>query len=155
MALPACSVSGLAFTQDKRLSIVGPDNHSTQRLPVTVRWTVTDFNVTGPDGNASPDAGYFAVFVDRAPQAPGKAISVLAKNDVRCKPRDGCPDAQWFSTHHIYPTTAREFVVDSLPASTKEERDRFHEVTIVLLDGKGNRIGEAAISVEFRVVGRT
>jgi hypothetical protein len=119
---------------------------------VTVRWTVTGFNVTGPDGNASSDAGYFAVFLDRAPQAPGQAISVLAKSDVRCKPRDGCPDAQWFTIHHIYPTTAQEFVVDSLPTTTKEERD--HEVTIVLLDGKGNRIGEAAISVEFKVVGR-
>jgi hypothetical protein len=159
LAASACSTSGLAFTQDKRVDIVTPPNHSTQRLPVTVRWTVKDFQITGGNSEARTDAGYFAVFLDRAPQPPGKPVSYqpvsyLAKDDKRCHPQDGCPDAQWFSDHHIYPTSATTFVVDALPTFSKEERQRFHEVTVVLLDGRGFRIGESAFSVEFKVTGR-
>jgi hypothetical protein len=151
LIVPGCSASGLAFKQDKRIDIVTPPNHSTQRLPVTIRWTVKDFHVTGADSSTRADAGYFAVFLDRAPQPPGKQISYLARDDRRCHPRDGCPDAQWFTDHHIYPTSATTFVVDALPTFSKEERERFHEVTVILLDGRGVRIGESAFSVEFKV----
>jgi len=133
------------------VKIVSPQNHSSQRLPVTVRWTSHGFKVTGPDGAARPDAGYYALFLDREPPAPGQPVSVLAKDDPRCSPRDGCPDAKWFADHHIYPTTATQFVIDVLPTFSKEDREKFHEVTVVLLDGTGRRIGESAFSVEFKV----
>jgi hypothetical protein len=153
--LPACGVKGLAFHQDDRVKIVAPANHSTLTLPVTVRWRVKDFTVTGPDGTADPDAGYFAVLLDRTPQPPGKTIDVLAKEDRACFRSRGCPDAEWFSNHKIYPTTATSFTIDVLPTRTKEDRRTLHEVTIVLLDGRGRRLGESAFWVEFRVTGTT
>ena len=154
LLLPSCAVKGLAFHQDDRLKIVEPKNHSVLTLPVTVRWETTGFHVTGPNGTVDPNGGYFAVFFDRAPQPPGKPISWLARDDPRCHARFGCPDAKWFSGHNIYPTTSNTFTIDSLPIFTKQDREQFHDVTIVLLDGTGSRIGESAYWVEFRVTGQ-
>lgn len=147
----ACSTSGLDFRRDERVEILAPPNHSTQILPVTVTWKATGFTVSGPDGKARDDAGYFAVFIDRAPQPPRQPLSYLAKDDEACRSRDGCPDAQWFIDHRIYPTTATSFVVEDLPTSSREDLQKFHEVTIIFLDGKGLRIGEGAFTVRFKV----
>lgn len=137
-----CSLTGVTFRQDDRLSFVTPDDRAEVSLPLTVRWEVEDFDV-GPDGS-------FAVFVDRAPQPPGKSIEWLARDDDACRPDDGCPDDEWFAERDVFITTDLELTIEQLPAGTDDRRER-HEVTVVLLDPDRRRIGETAWSLEFEV----
>lgn len=138
-----CAASGLAFRQDNRLSFTAPTDRSEVTLPVTVRWEVEDFDV-------GQGAGSFAVFVDRAPQPPGKTLPWLARNDDSCRRDAGCPDAAWFADRWVFPTTATELTIERLPARTDDRRE-FHEVTVVLLDADGRRVGETGWSIEFQV----
>jgi hypothetical protein len=137
-----CGVSGLAFRQDDRLSFVTPRDRSEVTLPLTVRWDVRDFDV--------PSDGSFAVFVDRAPQPPGKHIDWLARNDDACRPADGCPDVDWFEERDIFPTSDTQLTIERLPREDDGRRD-LHEITVVLLDGAGRRVGETGWTVEFQV----
>ncbi len=151
--LPSCGVSGLNFEQDERLTITAPDDRAEIRLPFTVTWDVTDFEVTGPDGAGRDDAGYFGVYVDRAPQPPGKTQAWIVRDDPDCRQRPSCPDEAYLAQAHIYSTQERTFTTDRLPqpSSDAPRRREFHEVTIVLLDGRGQRIGESAFIREFEV----
>lgn len=136
----SCGVSGLSFREDTRVDITSPSDRDEITLPLTVRWTVDDFD------------GAFAVFVDRAPQPPGKPISWFARNDDNCERAAGCPDEQYLADRDIFTTTDPQFTVERLPDTVRDGRRReFHEVTVVLLDGDGRRIGESAWSVEFQV----
>lgn len=149
--LPACGVSGLDFRRDDRLEIVAPKDRAAVRLPLVVRWTVEDFRVTGRDGSRSGDAGYFGVYVDRAPQPPGHTQEWLVRDDPACRPP--CPDEAFLAQRDVYSTTQTSFRIDRLPQpSTNAPRRReLHEITVVLLDGSGARIGESGVSVEFEV----
>lgn len=138
-----CAVSGIAFRQDDRLSFVTPDDRAEVTLPLTVEWEVEDFEVG--DG-----AGSFAVFVDRAPQPPGKTLDWLARDDDSCRADDGCPDAEWFAERDVFPTTERSLTIERLPARADDRRE-LHEVTVVLIDEDGRRIGETGWSLEFQV----
>ena len=137
-----CALRGVAYRQDDRLSFTSPDDRSEVTLPVTVRWEVEDFDV--------PDEGSFAVFVDRAPQPPGKTLAWLARNDDSCRAEDGCPDASWFADRDVFQTTETSFVIERLPARDDERRE-FHEVTVVLVDRDGRRVGETGWTIEFQV----
>src|SRR5947207_10033719 len=145
----SCVPAGLAFVKDKRVDIVSPDSHSTVQLPVTVRWTVHDFDVTGPNGGSNPDAGYFGVFVDRAPVPPGKPLSYVAHGDQLCLATPGCPDKQYIADHQAYATTQTSFTFKHLPDLSAYQGHELHEVTVVMLDGQGQRVGEAAWYVDF------
>lgn len=138
-----CGVSDLAFRQDNRLEFVAPADRSEVTLPITVRWRVEDFAV-------GADAGSFAVFVDRAPLPPGKTLAWLARNDDACRSADGCPDDAWFAQRDVYLTVDSKLVIDQLPARTDDRRE-FHEVTVILLDEQGRRVGETGWSLEFQV----
>jgi hypothetical protein len=145
LALLASSCAhGLAFAQDRRLEITSPRGQVTVTLPLVVRWSMKDFRVTGPDGNADPNAGYFAVFLDRSPIPPGKPLSWIARGDKRCRRIPGCPDDQYFVDRHVYPTSTTELALRLLPDQGTNSGRETHEVTIVLLDGGGRRIGENA-----------
>ena len=137
-----CAVRGIAFREDDRLSFVSPGDRDEVTLPVTVTWEVEDFDV--------PDDGSFAVFVDRAPQPPGKAIEWLARDDDSCRAADGCPDAAWFAERDVFPTTETSMTIERLPARSDDRRE-FHEVTVVLLDAEGRRVGETGWTLEFQV----
>lgn len=137
-----CGVSNLAFTQDDRLSFVTPDDRAEVTLPLTVKWRVEDFDVPGD--------GSFAVFVDRAPQPPGKPMEWHARGDDSCRPTAGCPDETWFAQRHIFPTTETELTIDQLP-SRSDDRRELHEITVVLLDRQGRRVGETGWTLEFQV----
>jgi hypothetical protein len=145
----ACTVNGLAFYQDKRVDILTPHGHTTVHLPVTIRWQVHGFRITGPDGRASSDAGYFGVFVDRAPVPPGKPITWVAHGDRTCEHTPGCPDRTYLTDHDTYQTTSTTFTLQQLPDLSQYHGHELHEVTIVLLDGRGDRIGESAFYVDF------
>ena len=138
-----CGVSGLAFRQDDRLSFVTPEDRAEITLPLTVEWEVEDFEV-------GRGAGSFAVFVDRAPQPPGKTLDWLARDDDSCRAEDGCPDEQWFAERDVFRTTDRQLTIEQLPARTDDRRE-LHEVTVVLLDEQGRRVGETGWTLEFQV----
>jgi hypothetical protein len=138
-----CGVSGLAFQQDDRLTFVSPDDRTEVTLPITVTWDVEDFDVG--DGTGS-----FAVFVDRAPQPPGKTLAWLARDDDACRVDDGCPGVEWFAERNVFPTTENELTIERLPAEDDGRRE-LHEVTVVLLDEEGRRVGETAWTLELQV----
>ena len=139
----SCGVSGLGFRQDDRLSFVAPRDRSKVALPITVEWQVEDFHVG--DG-----AGSFAVFVDRAPQPPGRPLEWLARDDDLCRRTDGCPDERWYADRDVFRTTDFELAIERLPARTDDRRE-WHEVTVVLLDEHGRRVGETGWTLEFQV----
>lgn len=150
LSLAACGVEGLNFVRDDRVQITAPEERSQVRLPVTVEWEVEDFEVAGP-GQDAEDAGFFGVFVDRAPQPPGEPLEWHARDDDGCVAARGCPDEEWFERRRIFVTTESSLVIEAL-ARGEDDRRELHEVTIVLLDGQGRRIGESAWDVEFEVV---
>lgn len=149
LALTACVPDGLAFVQDERLEIVSPDPLTTVTTPVTIEWEVEDFRITGPDGSSSDDAGYFGVFVDGAPVPPGESLAWLARDDRRCLETEGCPDRRYFADRNAYSTTETSFTLRHLPDQDAYQGHERHEVTVVLLDGTGHRIGESAWYVDF------
>jgi hypothetical protein len=148
-----CVAQGLAFRTDDRLTIEAPKARSEVDLPVTVRWSVKDFTIVEPGSGTSTaggdDRGYFAVFVDRTPQPPGKTLAWIARKDRSCRTGDGCPDAEYLAARNIYSTSDTSITFDQLPRPSDEDRKERHNVTIVLLDPQGRRIGESAFYVEF------
>lgn len=146
VALTGCDVAGMSFVQDKRVRVVEPEDRSHVSLPVTLKWDVFDFEVTGKDGQSSPDAGYFAVFVDRPPIPPGKTLEWYAKED------DSCGDSACGTVEniaHVYTTKKTSITLKQLPADDRDRTEEKHEAVIILLDGKGARIGESAFYVRF------
>lgn len=147
----ACVPQGLAFRLDDRLTITAPQDRAEVTLPVTIDWEVEDFDVVEPGTAPREGAGYFAVFVDRAPVPPGKTLAHVARKDTGCRPADGCPDAEYLASRGIYTTTDTQLVLEQLPRGDDEDRRERHTATIVLLDGAGARLGESAFEVVFEV----
>ncbi len=152
--LPACRVNDLAFKEDERVEIVSPVDQDEVTLPFEIRWTVKGFEVVGADGSDSENAGYFAVLLDESPMPPGEGLAYFARDDISCDRSAGCPDAQYFAERGIFPTSATSFEVanieDTRPTDRKSAPDN-HELTVILLNGKGERIGESAFRVDVEV----
>ena len=144
----ACGVSGLSFKTDDRVDIVRPDARAKVRLPTTVTWTVKDFAV-------GPGQGSFGVFLDRSPQRSGKTLAWLFRGDKSCKGTEGralCQTTDFLAQRGVYRTDATQFTVEQVQKLSGNERSRqFHELTVILLDRDGNRVGEGAWSVQFEV----
>jgi hypothetical protein len=153
LLLSGCIPQGLAFRIDKRVTIDAPKARSEVSLPVTVRWSVRDFQVVDPGTAAAGggQAGYFGIFVDGSPQPPGKPLSWIARKDRSCRASDGCPDAEYFAARHVFSTTRTQITFDQLPRPSRTNQKERHSVTIVLLDASGRRIGESAFEVDFTV----
>lgn len=150
----ACVADGLAFRTDTRVEITSPEDRSEVTLPLTVSWTVRDFRIVEPGDEVGEgqDAGYFGVFVDRAPQPPGETVGWVARDDPGCRPVDGCPDEEYLAVRGVYETTDTSMTFNQLPQPVGDPATRErHTVTIVLLDTEGRRIGESAFSVDFTV----
>ena len=143
----ACVPQGLAFRVDQRVQVVSPEDEATVSLPLTLRWTVRDFEVVAPGSPVRDGAGYFAVFVDATPMRPGKTLESLREADAVCE--DPCDDDSYFPARGIYPTAGTELVLEELPPASSDDED--HRATIVLLDGEGRRIGESSFHVDFTV----
>jgi hypothetical protein len=148
LLLSGCVPQNLAFRVDKRLTITSPEDRAEVTLPLTVSWRVRDFTVTKSAVGAGSDAGYFAVFVDRAPQPPGKPLSWVARKDRTCRAADGCPDAEYLAARGIYSTTDTHITFDQLPRPANERRKERHTLTVVLLDPAGKRIGESSYQLD-------
>jgi hypothetical protein len=139
LVTPACGVHGLDFVKDERVHITAPKPNREVRVPFTVRWSAEDF------------VGSYGVLIDRAPPQPGRDMASLADGDSVCKATKGCPDAAYLASHRAYTTSDTSFRVEQLPELTRDRRREAHEVTVVLLDEDGHRIGESAFRVEFHI----
>ncbi len=156
VSLWGCGANGLNFTQDKRVIIRAPVDRAKVTLPVTVKWQYHNFKVTGKDGSRRVESGYFGVLVDRPPQPPGKTLAWIVRNDQFCRRDPTCPNDNFLARFGINSTTQTSFTIETLVDPTPEDdRREFHEVTVVLLNGKGERIGESAFSVEFELDRKT
>lgn len=149
--LSGCVSQDLAFRVDDRVTFTTPEERATVRLPLTLEWDVRDFRVTGPGaGEPSRDAGYFAVFLDRAPMPPGEGLRWLARKDRSCRADDGCPDEEYLSARGVHTTTGTRLVLEQVPRLGEEEEARErHRAVVVLLDADGRRIGESAYELVF------
>lgn len=149
-AASGCDLSQMAFTQDHRLHIQSPKSLALVSTPLRLSWTMTGFTVARA-GSAPPskDAGYYALFVDRAPVGPGQSLLTLA--DKNCRATPGCFNAQYLAEKGVYTTTSSSFTLEQVPALNSYQKVQVHEVTIVLMDTAGRRIGENEWYVDFRL----
>lgn len=150
-ALTGCVPQGLAFKVDERLRFTAPEARATVGLPVTVDWEIEDFEITGPGGSVRAGAGYFGVFVDKAPMPAGKDLRWIARKDRSCRAGDGCPDEEYLNARGIYTTTDTKLVLHQIPRTSDDDRRERHRVTVVLLDASGSRIGESAFEISFDI----
>ena len=140
-----CGWNGLAFDDNTAIRILAPRPEQRVQLPIDVRWE--------PHGSAAvADDSYFAVFVDREPMPPGRALLSLV--DENCRKSPGCADLSYFEEHQIYLTESTAIRLDNVlddPPSLRSRGRDDHVATIVRLDARGRRLGEAAWSVRFTV----
>jgi hypothetical protein len=144
-----CSGS-LQFRNDRRIEITSPEDRSTVTVPFAVEWMYEDFEVTGPTPGARDDAGYFGVFVDRAPMPAGEDFHWLVRDDRSCEAEAGCPDERYLADRDIFTTTKPRVEITKLPKIGVRAATEVHDITVVLLDGSGRRIGESAWYVDVR-----
>ena len=142
--LAGCNASQLQFRNDHRLSFESPESRELVKAPLTVSWSMKDFEATGLDGSSDKDHGAFVVFVDRAPMPVGKDLKWLARSDSGCKRDPRCPDAKYLAERGIFVTTSTSVTIETLPSVGKGVGDEQHFVNVVLVDGTGHRIGESA-----------
>ena len=159
LAVTGCGpqLSKLSFRVDKRVHFVEPKDRALIQVPLTIRWTVRDFTVSGPNpGPTDKDVGYFAVFVDRAPIKPGQTLKAVAKDDPACMRDRSCPDANYLSLRQIYTTTTTSVTLPRVATlAGTNDKTQLHDVTVVLLDTSGRRIGESAWHLTFKLKKRT
>lgn len=146
-------LNDLNFRVDDRLHFLTPKSRSLVHAPVTVSWTIRDFTVAAP-GSAPPSrhAGYFAVFVDRAPIRPGQTLKAIGSGDLSCERDPKCPDTTYLNDHRVYTTTATQLRLPLISDILGDHESlQMHSVTVVLMDTAGHRIGESAWELDFRM----
>lgn len=147
----SCRFHDLGFRQDRRIVIVSPAPRATVTLPLTIRWTFRDFAIATGD----KPGGSFAVLVDRDPPPPGQTLHYYFRDRIGCSEPEGCPSIGDLEAIGVWPTTKASLSLPSirqLLGGSGQNLDH-HEVTIILLDASGRRIGESAFSTEFTVAG--
>ena len=137
----------ISFRADRRLDITSPAPESTVDVPVRITWDVDDFD-TSADGN------HFAVYVDRVPLGPNDILRRRVCSEGERRPvalgevRRPCRD----DAETIVETTSTSVVLECMQPRRGSDRQRHrHTVSVVLLDGAGNRVGHAVSTVTFRL----
>ena len=122
--------SDLLFRNDHRISITSPGSYATVGVPLTVTWTARDFS--------APGDGSYAIFLDRDPQPPGQTLAQFGGNP-----------------YDIFTSTQPRLTLQQIEphqAADALERNQ-HDITVILLDRSGRRIGESQAFVQFNVRG--
>lgn len=144
LLLTGCRISDMAFRTDQRLHIVTPLPNAAVATPLTIRWITANL----------PQGTLFALFVDRPPIQPGQSIGAVCRQGRF----QGCPRvrtlaelAAYLSSYNVYVTTTHTLTLPDLPNTRPPDFARHaQQLTIVLLDPTGRRVGEAAYTVSFR-----
>lgn len=141
--LTGCRVTQYGFVQQKSVHILSPRADSVVTVPLKVTWSAPGVHLGTPGGPAT-----YAVFVDRNPMQPGQGLkSLCTPNDTQCLNTPGEPDAAYLAQQQVYLTKSNSLVLQNLPLN--QVPSDLHNVTIVLLNAQGRRLGEANYSVEF------
>lgn len=151
--LTGCSnYSELQFKQDHRLQFTSPDSYELVKAPVEIEWTIEDFEVLPARSREPPSdgAGYFAVFVDRAPIKPGHTLEDVADGDEACKKDPRCPDRRYLEAKAVYVSHQPRLTLELIPQLASKEEIQTHQLTVILLDSTGHRIGEYAWYLQFK-----
>lgn len=151
VAMGGCSTEGLAFIKDNRVQIASPGYRELVDLPVTVDWTVINDGLERRLGSEFT----FGVYVDIDPQPPEESLEYFARDDPQCRESPTCPDAQYLRQRGIHTTSETEITFHALPLGRGVDLERgdpdFHDVTLVLLDESGERVGESAWQIIFEL----
>jgi len=126
VAAAGCQAGQLQFKNDHRLSFVSPQARHRVTMPLTISWTMKDFDAVGLDGSR------------------GKDLRWVGHKDTSCKRDPRCPDAKYLADRGVLVTTETSVTLDVLPSAPDGAGDEQHYVNVVLLDGTGHRIGESA-----------
>lgn len=142
----------LSFRVDERLDFTHPEDRALVKQPFTVSWTIRDFRIAAPGSEPpSRDAGYFAVFVDRAPVKPGDTLDAVANGDTYCEQDPKCPDKQYLKEQQVFATTHTSLRLSQIINVPGKDDIQLHAVTVVLMDTSGHRIGESAWELDLRM----
>jgi hypothetical protein len=133
-----CGLRGLSFVKDDRVRLLTPSAGDSVALPLHIDWSAKGYD------------GYFAVFVDSHPMRPGRTLASLVPDNDPCRRQPLCPDQAWLAQRFIFATAHTELTIPVLPDKRHNMRSKDrHELTIVLLDKQGHRVGETALVREF------
>ena len=133
------------WSKNGALKIVAPRELALTGVPVTLRWKTSAL-----PGHTT----YFAVFIDRAPVEPGQSLRAVGSSDASCRRTPGCPDATYLRAHDVFLTSANQVTIPylaTLGGIAGRDHPPVHRATIILVNAQGERLGEYAYSVEFRV----
>ena len=144
--LSGCTLSNLQFHGDHRLTFTAPGMRQKVTAPVTISWTMQDFDPTGLDGGTSKGQGVYAVFVDTSPMPVGKDLLWLFRDDPGSTRDPRYVTTARLNKINVYLTTDPTLMLTArqlplLPAGVGDEE---HTVNVVLLDGTGTRRTESA-----------
>lgn len=142
VALSACSITGLDFRADDRLTITTPPDRSAVTVPFDVDWTLSE---------RQPAEQQFAVLVDASPPRPGAPITdLLPPSQQNTSACDAACQSAALAARGVYVTsaTSQEIPVLPRPTGVSADRARRHTITVVVLDDHGRRVGEVADSVD-------
>lgn len=133
---------GVTLPAESAVEITAPAAMATHELPLEVRWEAPRV-----------PAGGFAVFVDRAPVAPGQDLRSIARaeDDRACLDRPTCPDASWLRARGIYLVHDRAATIQSFDTVGKQRDGGVHRITVVPLDADDRRPDESGDVAEVVV----
>ncbi|MER5805993.1 hypothetical protein [Streptomyces mirabilis] len=143
----------MQFVQDRRLTLIKPDNLEEVDLPVTVQWDTRDFTAAPLGSQPRENTGLFGVFVDRYPMAPGESIRTLVADEVptcAANPDECLTPAFLRDSIGLYLTTKNRVPIERVGAAQTTSQG-VHFVVVVLIDSAGRRIGEAVWYRSFKV----
>jgi hypothetical protein len=147
-----CTTTGLAFRKDDRLRLYDLPDRVEITVPHDIHWTFAG-TLAPPSSEGAGDATAFAVLIDWTPPPPGRTLESLLSSDPVCRGPLGCPDG-YLARNRIYVTTDTSFTIDNVATgSSRTERRTYHELTVVLVDAQGRRVGETAAWSRFRIPG--
>ena len=143
----------MLFVKDDRLQFTAPEDYALVELPLRLEWEMEEFEVLDRGQTPAPteDAGYFAVFVDRAPVKPGETLEAVANGDPVCEDNPGCVDRAYLKAAGVYTTREPSLTLRLVKALSSREKIQLHQATVVLLDSEGRRIGEHAWFRQFKL----
>ena len=151
LAVAGCGItrvdSPVSFKADHRLSFEEPDQEDEVPIPVQLDWKVKNFSRT--------DGKRFAVFVDKPPVGPEKTVRLrICTEGEKLPPQPGtdrkvCKD----DARRIYFADDTSLKLACFePRFDAPERERnTHTVSVILVDGDDQRIGQAVATVRFHV----